>query len=102
MKIRKFNEDVEHKHINPMEVCEKCGEVAVHIVDSTPLYCPNKFESDGMNFDDEQYTETICGNCGHKENILGKITWTPSDKQKEYAGLISKGINPVEMKKYNL
>jgi hypothetical protein len=38
-----------------------------------------------MNFDTEQYSETICDQCGNTDNIMGNITWKPTSKQLELA-----------------
>lgn len=39
------------------------------------LYFPDKFEPDGMNFDDYVHAETICDKCGNREIIDGEIKW---------------------------
>jgi len=102
MKIVKFNENIEISNIDSKEVCVNCGNIAVHLLDSSPLYIPEHFEPEGLNFDDEIYSETICDKCGHKDNIIATINWKPTKKQIEFADLIEKGMNPVEIKKYNL
>ena len=119
MKIRKFNEEIEnisrengrnsgqtfkeqHGHADPMEICTKCGAHAVHIMDNSSLYHPDSFEPRGMNFDDEMYAETYCDNCKNIENIMGIIDWRPTTTQIEYSKMISKGINPINVKKYKI
>lgn len=110
MRIRRLNENIEPmskiEFIDPMEICPECGAIAMHLTDMSPLDIPDKYVSFemGINFDDEIYAESICDNCGNKENIKGKITWQIKDEEKrnEYMEMYKKGIDPIEIKKYNL
>ena len=76
----------------------------MYLTDYLPLFIPEKYDEDQMNIDNEIYADIKCENCGYKESIIGDIKWKTKniEKRKEYIELHKKGINPVEVQKYNL
>ena len=104
MKIRRFNENVEEKHIDIDEVCPECGAIAMYLIDHHQLYIPEKWEEHQINIDNKLFADIKCDNCGYKESIIGDIKWRTKNikKRKDYIELYKKGINPVEIQKYNL
>ncbi len=116
MKIRKFNENknwypsnkdddgINLDQVDINDICPECGAFAMHIVDSSTLYHPEKYEEYGINFDNEIYAESLCDNCGYKQQEFGTIKWNKKEKKKklEYLEMYKKGIIPNEIQKYNL
>lgn len=108
MRIKRFNENIKEKYIDPKEVCPECGAIAMHLYDHSSFDVPDKFVEDGengMNFDDYFHGSTVCDNCGYRDTIEGYVKWNNPSKMKkreEYIELYRKGINPVEVQKYNL
>jgi len=106
MKIRRFNENNTDKYtyLDINEVCPECGAIAMNLIDHDQLYIPEKWGEHQINIDNELYADIKCDNCGYKEAIIGDIKWRTKniEKRKEYVEMYKKGINPIEIKKYNL
>jgi len=69
--------------------CAKCNSNKVRIYDNQGLYHPTKEMCedkgyDKVGFDNEIYVSTICDNCGHEDNLMGKIQWGDKPKIETY------------------
>jgi len=116
MRIKRFNENknwypknhfddgINLDNVDINEICPKCGSFSMHIFDHQTISQPEKYEEYGINFDSEIYAESICDECGYKQQEYGVIKWNKKEKEKkwEYLEIYKKGMHPKELKKYNI